>query len=60
MSRLTIVLCIVLFAIVMIPLKLWGLPWILDSYGWIGIAVFIGLCLAYALWVDHGNKKISG
>ncbi len=57
MLRIELVICIVLFAIVMLVAKFMFMPWLVASYGWIGVAILIALCFLYAFWEEGRRKK---
>ena len=59
MPRIELAICIVLFAIVMLVMKLMLVPWLLVSYGWVGIAGLIGLCFLYGFWVEAKKRKLN-
>jgi hypothetical protein len=57
MPRIELIICIVLFAIVMLVAKVLFMPWLVASYGWIGVAILIALCFLYAFWEEGRRKK---
>jgi hypothetical protein len=59
MPRLELILCIVLFVIVMLGIKFLLVPWLLVSYGWVGIAGLIALTFLYGFWVEARKRQIN-
>ena len=59
MPRLQLAICIVLFVIVMLGVKLMLVPWLLVSYGWVGIAGLIALSFLYGFWVEAKKRQTN-
>lgn len=59
MPRLQLLVCIVLFVLVMLGIKLMLVPWLLVSYGWVGIAGLIALTFLYGFWVEAQKRKLN-
>lgn len=57
MPRLVLIICVVVFLAIMLPFKYLFAPWLVDSYGLVGAAVFLGVCFLYAFWVDGRAKR---
>jgi uncharacterized membrane-anchored protein YitT (DUF2179 family) len=59
MPRFELILCIVLFVLVMLGIKFLLVPWLLASYGWVGIAGLIALSFVYGFWVEAKKRKLN-
>jgi uncharacterized membrane-anchored protein YitT (DUF2179 family) len=59
MPRLQLAICIVLFVLVMLGVKLMLVPWLLVSYGWVGIAGLIALTFLYGFRVEARKRKLN-
>jgi hypothetical protein len=57
MPHIVLIVCIVVFLAIILPLKFWFAPWVVENYGWVGAAIGIGIFVLYAFWVDGRDKR---
>ena len=55
LARHQIAVCVVLFAAALLALKLWVLPQIFQSYGYLGLALLVAAAFAWAFW--HESRR---